>query len=144
MDLEQIIDNTITWAMKYLGKKDYTLKCLGFVNHALGQSNDIEISVTNYAKEAADIYQANTSTGIPSKGSFVFYDCSGTIKGVRKNWGHVGLALGDGMVIHTWDVIRINDYKEIESLKNAPGWTTPKYIGWVSIERVLKSNTDGK
>ena len=43
MDLEQIIDNTITWAMKYLGKKDYAFKCLGFVNHALGYSNGIEI-----------------------------------------------------------------------------------------------------
>ena len=144
IDLERITENALDWAMKYLGKKDYAFKCLGFVNHALGYSNGIEISVTSYAKEAADIYKANNSTGTPPKGSFVFYDCSGTIKGVSKNWGHVGLALEDGKDIHTWDVIRINDYKEIEILKNAPGWTTPKYIGWVSIERILKSKTDNR
>ena len=139
-NIKTITENTINWALEYLGKKDYVFKCLGFVNHALGHSNNIEISITSSAKQAAETYSADTSTGTPPRGSFVFYSSTGIIKGVSKNWGHVGLALDDGRVIHAWDVIRINDYREIETLKSAPGWTAPKYIGWVSIEKVLEIN----
>jgi len=137
---EIIIENTIEWAMKYLGSTDYTYKCLAFVEDALELSNNIEIFGSNCAKESADIYQAHKLKGIPPKGSFVFYDCTGTIHGLNKNWGHVGLAIEDGMLIHTWDKIRINQYEEMESLNNAPSWSSLKYIGWVPIERVLEGH----
>lgn len=134
---EKIVDNTIDWAMKYLDSTDYSFKCLGFVKDALELSNNIKIFEVNCAKESADIYQAHKSKGIPPKGSFVYYDCIGSIKGLEKNWGHVGLAIDDGLVLHTWDKIRINHYREIETLLNAPGWTKPKYIGWVSIKNIM-------
>lgn len=74
---------------------------------------------------------------MPPKGTFVFYDCLGVINGERKNWGHVGLSIGNGEVIHAWDIVRINNYLDVEKLTSAPGWEKPKFIGWVSLDRIM-------
>ena len=52
------------------------------------------------------------------------------------NWGHCGVSLGDGEVIHAWDIVRIDDYLAIENLTSLTG-NHPKYLGWVALERVL-------
>ena len=52
------------------------------------------------------------------------------------NWGHCGISLGDGRVIHAWDVVRIDDFMQIESMTSMAG-THPRYIGWVPLKRVL-------
>ena len=52
------------------------------------------------------------------------------------NWGHCGVSLGDGEVIHAWDIVRIDDYRAIENLTSLTG-NHPKYLGWVALERVL-------
>lgn len=44
--------------------------------------------------------------------------------------------MGEGKIIHAWDKVRIDDYKEIESFISIAG-EHPKFIGWVSVERVL-------
>ena len=46
--------------------------------------------------------------------------------GVRQEWGHVGLAMGDGKVVHAWDVVRIDDALAIPALPPAPGWDAPR------------------
>lgn len=74
-------------------------------------------------------------TGIPPKGTFVFYDCVGVINGEQKNWGHVGLSIGNGEVNHAWDKVRIDNYLDVEKLTTVPGWDKPKLIGWVPLER---------
>ncbi|NLE46543.1 MAG: C40 family peptidase, partial [Chloroflexi bacterium] len=89
------------------------------------------------AKESADLYEADKSKGQPPAGAFVFYDCSGTIGDRVENWGHVGLCVGQGEVIHAWGEVRIDDYLAIEDLGAAPGWSSPKYIGWAPLERIL-------
>ena len=52
-------------------------------------------------------------------------------------WGQCGICLGDGKVIHAWDVVRIDDYREIEAMTSLSG-DRPRYIGWVPVERVLQ------
>lgn len=136
-NLQNLIDNSIMWALSHLNSTAYTFMCLGFVEDALERSNSIEIFGGDSAKESADLYEAHRFKGMPPKGSFVFYDCVGVIKGITKNWGHVGLATDDGKVIHAWDKVRIDDYREIENLATAPGWDKPQYIGWVPLERIL-------
>ncbi|MBU5677251.1 C40 family peptidase [Alkaliphilus sp. MSJ-5] len=136
-NLQNLMNNSIKWALNHLNRTDYTLRCLGFVEDALERSNSIEIFGGDTAKESADLYEAHRFKGIPPKGTFVFYDCFGVIDGMTKNWGHVGLAIEDGKIIHAWDKVRIDDYKEIEHLLTAPGWEKPQYIGWVSLERIL-------
>ena len=62
---------------------------------------------------------------------------SSTIASVPINWGHCGISLGDSKIIHAWDTVRIDDYREIEAMTALSG-DRPRTIGWVPIERVLK------
>jgi hypothetical protein len=57
---------------------------------------------------------------------------------VEKDWGHVGLCIGNNQVIHTWNVIRIDHYLEVQTLPSAPGWSSPKYLGWTPPEIFLR------
>ena len=75
--------------------------------------------------------------GPPPRGSYVFYDCSGELKGETRNWGHIGLSLGDGQVIHAWDVVRIDPIQGVEALDPPPGWPRPVYTGWAPPEVLL-------
>ena len=74
--------------------------------------------------------------GNPDRGAFVFYDCICNSENGQVNWGHCGISLGDGNVIHAWDVVRKDNYPEIENMTALSGYH-PKYIGWVPLERVL-------
>lgn len=135
---KQYIENAIKWAMGQMDSMDYHTLCLGFVEKAYEVSNNIEIFGGSTAKESADEYGTNKTPRIPPRGAFVFYDCYGTLRGTLKNWGHVGISLGDGTVIHAWDKVRMDDYHDIEKLQSPPGWNSPQYIGWTSVERILQ------
>jgi len=134
-----IIENAILWAKENQKRLDYQYLCLAFVEDAYEISNSIEMFGGSTAKESADIYAASI-IGNPQKGDLVFYNATGPIDGVIKNWGHVGLCIGNNTIIHTWDVIRIDNYLEVENLPNAPGWTQPECIGWTSPEVFLKNS----
>lgn len=82
------------------------------------------------------MYKDSLQTGISERGAFVFYECLCFDKDIIVNFGHCGISLGKGQVIHAWDVVRIDGYKEIERLTALTG-DHPKYIGWVPLERVL-------
>ena len=76
----------------------------------------------------------------PPAGAYVFYACGGPVDGVRREWGHVGLALGDGQVVHAWDVVRVDDALAIPQLPPAPGWDAAQLIGWTAPEEVLRGH----
>jgi hypothetical protein len=136
MTNEQMTDYMIAWAKGRLGITEYAGWCLDFIEDALEQSNDIEIFGGDCAKESCEMYKDSLQTGIPEKGAFVFYDCLCPSKDGPVNWGHCGISLGDGQVIHAWDVVRIDGYMEIERLTALTG-DHPKYLGWVPLDRVL-------
>jgi hypothetical protein len=73
-------------------------------------------------------------------GVYVCYDCSGTLNDERRNWGHIGLSVGDGRVIHAWGEVRLNGYLAIQELE-VPGWTKPRTIGWVPASDILRGMT---
>ena len=125
------IEKAIGWAENKLGSPAYPYKCLRFVWDAY-ESTDAAIPLLPYecAKDAADALGAEDNPGDPPRGAYVFYDCSGTIEGEYRNWGHVGLSLGDGQVIHAFGKVRKDDYLAIQDLSPGEGWTHPKYIGW--------------
>ena len=131
------VDNALAWARARLDSTDYPFRCLAFVEDAYEQSNHVEIFGGSDAKESAEQYEAIQSTGAPALGAFVFYDCFGTLNDEAKNWGHVGLYIGQGKVIHAWDRIRIDDYLGVQELTPAPGWTQPQLIGWTPVERIF-------
>jgi cell wall-associated NlpC family hydrolase len=139
--IEFFIDNAIAWAERQLGRDDYCFRCLAFVEDAYEVANAIEIFGGSSAKESADEYGvAGNMTDAPPRGAFVFYDMTGEIAGDRANYGHVGLHLGDGRIIHAWDEVRIDYLKAIEALEPAEGWTQPSYIGWAPVERILQGH----
>jgi len=138
---ELFIDNAIAWAELQLGRDDYCFRCLAFVEDAYEQANAIEIFGGSSAKESADEYGVTrNATDTPPRGAFIFYDMTGEIAGEHANYGHVGLHLGDGRIIHAWDEVRIDSLHEIEALEPAEGWTRPRYIGWAPVERILQGH----
>ena len=135
------IENSIRWAEEKLGCADYAGWCLSFIEDALEIGNGIEIFGGDSARESAELYADALRTGLPERGAFVFYDCLCLSEEGPVNWGHCGLSLGDGRVIHAWDRVRIDAYLEIEKLR-APTGDQPRYIGWVPISRVLAQKPD--
>ncbi len=134
-DYCDIIEKAVRWAVSQTGSRDYPGKCLAFVEDAVEKGNAMEIFGGSTAMESALLYGWVTE-GLPPQGAFVFYKASGTLNGVEKNWGHVGLSLGEGRVIHSWGEVRVDDYREIEKLHMA-GWTDPEYLGWTPPGRYL-------
>lgn len=134
--LTEMINNMISWAMDHLGDRRYAGWCLSFIEDALEISNDIEIFGGDCARESCEMYHDALCTGVPEKGAFVFYDCMCESEEGPVNWGHCGIALDDGKIIHAWDQVRIDDYLDMEKLTALTG-DHPKYIGWVPVTRVL-------
>lgn len=134
------VENAINWARTQLNSTAYPARCLAFIEDAYEQSNQIEMFGGSCAKESADDYEAWKNTGPIPPGAFVFYDCFGSLKDEYKNWGHVGLSIGQGEVIHAWGPVRIDNYLDIQNLTPAPGWTKPRYIGWAPVERILQGH----
>ena len=131
-----LIENMIRWAESKLGSPEYAGWCLAFIEDALEISNQIEIYGGDYAKESCETYKDALRSGVPERGAFVFYDCLCPSENGPVNWGHCGVSLGDGRVIHAWDKVRIDDYLKIEKLTALTG-DHPKYLGWVPLGRVL-------
>ena len=137
MNINKIKQNAITWALAREGKAEYVGWCLSFIEDAVEKGNDIELFGGDCAKESALLYADGMHQGEPEPGAFVFYDCQGAVNGQMMDWGHCGLCIGNGQVIHAWDRIRTDHYRALEQLSPAHGWTAPRYFGWVPLERVL-------
>ena len=131
------VDKAIHWVLGKLGSPEYRGVCLGFVEDAYELANEMELDGYATARGAAEGYGAAGSAGPPPEGAFVFYDCEGSLEGIFRNWGHVGLCIGDGKVVHAWDVVRTDDYMAVEELTPAPGWTRPNYIGWAPASTII-------
>lgn len=139
--MEILTEQTIKWAEARIDHTEYAGWCLSFIEDALEKSNDIEIFGGDSAKESCEMYQDALQTGRPEKGAFVFYDCLCPSGDGPVNWGHCGISLGEGQIIHAWDVVRIDDYLEIEHLTALTG-DHPKYLGWVPLKRVLQQKPE--
>ena len=140
MTYNEYIENAIEWAKNQLGSEAYPFLCLAFVEDAYEKGNEIEVFGGSSAKESADVYGLQKNFENPARGAFVFYDCTGPINGVEKNWGHVALSYGDGRVIHAWDKVREDHYLALEQLPGATGWISPQYSGWTGVERILQGH----
>lgn len=138
--LDTMKENMIQWATEHLGRQEYIGWCLSFVEDAIEESNGIEIFGGDSAKESCLLYRDALRTDPPECGSVVFYDClCHTPEGVM-DWGHCGIALEDGSVIHAWNRIRIDNYLAIEELSSYG--EHPKYLGWVPLTRILAQKPD--
>ena len=121
---DDCVDKAVHWVSGKLGSPEYRGVCLGFVEDAYELANEMELDGYATAKSAAEGYGAASNAGPPPEGAFVFYDCEGSLEGIFRNWGHVGLCVGDGKVVHAWDVVRTDDYMAVEELTPEPGRAT--------------------
>ncbi len=130
-------ENAVTWALALTGSTAYATRCLAFVEDAVERSNDLEVFGGDFAAESARLYRVAADPGTPPAGAFVFYESVCELFGERRDWGHVGLSLGDGRVVHAWDRVRVDGHRDIEEL-TAPGGAPLRWIGWVPLSRVLE------
>ena len=130
------------WAVDRTGDRSYAGRCLAFVEDAIERANDIEIFGGSTAHESAERYSPDPYAADvpPPAGSLVFYACEGPSDGAWRDWGHVGIALGDGRVAHAWDEVRVDEATHVEALSPVPGWTPARLIGWVPLARVLEGH----
>ena len=130
------------WALDHLGDRSYALRCLAFVEDAVERANQVEVFGGSSARESAELYgPLPLEPGVPvAAGSFVFYACEGPLEDTWRDWGHVGMALGDGRVVHAWDEVRIDAAEDVEILPPRVGWTQPRLLGWVPLSRVLQGH----
>lgn len=139
-DVEMYAENAIRWARGMQGNPGYATRCLAFVEDAIERSNGLEMFGGDDAAESARLYGAAASTGEPPVGALVFWSGVGELFGVRRDWGHVGLSLGAGDVIHAWDAVRVDHFRALPSLHPAPGWEPLVYLGWVPLSRALEGS----
>ncbi len=131
-----IVERAIAWALARTGSTAYALRCLAFVEDAYEQANGIEVFGGSSAAESADLYGAAERTGDPPRGAFVFFATSGPADGAMRDWGHVGLATGDGRMIHAWPEVRVDPIADAPRLP-AGDWTPLAWVGWAPAARVL-------
>jgi len=138
------------WALERIGDRAYAGRCLSFVEDAIERPNEVEVFGGSSARESAEQYGPGPyrPDAPPPAGSLVFYACEGPADGAWRDWGHVGMALGDGRVVHAWDEVRVDDATEVEALPPRAGWTPARLLGWVPLSRVLEGHrprrgTDG-
>jgi cell wall-associated NlpC family hydrolase len=137
-DVETCGANAVAWAQSRRGSTAYATRCLAFVEDAIERSNDLELFGGDDAAESAGLYDAAANTGAPPAYALAFYESVGELFGRRRDWGHVGLSLGDGRVVHAWAEVRIDRYDALEALTPAPGWEPLRWLGWVPLDRVLQ------
>jgi cell wall-associated NlpC family hydrolase len=131
------VDAALRWALARSGDVSYRGRCYGFLEDALELAGGIELDGQGTtAKEAALAYGCRTDGPAP-RGAYVFFDATGPLDDVIKNWGHIGLSLGDGRIVHAWDVVRADTVATVERLVGPPGWSPLTYLGWAPIERIL-------
>jgi hypothetical protein len=112
------------------------------VEDAYERANQIEIFGGSSAAESAEQYGTlpYDRAAPPLPGSFVFYACTGPLGGIWRPWGHVGLALGDGRVVHAWDLVRVDRADAVSALAPAAGWDPAELLGWTPAARLLQGH----
>jgi cell wall-associated NlpC family hydrolase len=139
LDESHIVKRALEWAQGQLGSADYGLRCLSFVEDAYEIANEIEVFGGSSARESAELYSASASIGEPPAGAFVFFATAGVVDGVARDWGHVGLALGEGRMIHAWPEVRVDTIAEFPSVPSG-SWSTPVYVGFAPPSRILEGS----
>lgn len=112
-NMDRRAPGVIAWAKAQLGRTDYNGWCQKFVHNAYGMSSGYAS-----AKACFNAIGRRDSVGNLGRvpiGSLVFFDG-------HPQYGHVGIYIGDGKVIHGVATVRIEDMRT--------GWLGKSYLGW--------------
>ena len=133
---ELLVERAVAWSLEHVGSPSYALRCLSFVEDAYEQPNRIEVFGGATARESADLYRARGNAPDAPRGSFVFFDTTGPADGELRDWGHVGIALGDGRLVHAWPEVRVDPIDAVPTLPSGD-WSSPRYAGWAGPSTIL-------
>jgi cell wall-associated NlpC family hydrolase len=130
VDFSSWAENAITWAEKYNDSRDWWDSerkigyCLRFVANAFLQEKGEGRSGSESAIEAAKkLYRFNQEPGgwqNAPRGAVIFFDGEG-----NNDYGHVGIYLGDGRLIHAYGSVQETT---IEEAMDKPD--VGRYLGW--------------
>lgn len=114
------IETVISWALANKGNTSYAYLCQKFVADAYAQVATRQSKAT--AKDAANAWCTHPGDKNPPRGATVYYDWYGTVDGVYKNYGHVGIALGDGRVVHAYGNKGVVVSPNVDFMTGYIGW----------------------
>lgn len=104
----------IDWALAQQPRSDYYWWCLKFVAHAFGSA------AAGYNDPVAMMRARGVNGGEPPVGSLVLF---GAVE--RNPYGHVGIYLGGGQMIHAVQTVRVSPVSSGRNYRGwqpAPGW----------------------
>lgn len=129
--IEAAIDWAENWKENNMGSIDYNEECLRFVQDAYEKGAGLPLYRYAYATLAGEKTKAkeNKYEKIP-RGALVYFDWTGEVEGEIRNWGHVGLALGEGQMIHAHGTVKKGSIEKLNKIKGYDyiGWAWPDFI----------------
>lgn len=135
---QDITSQIIQWSWTQLGTTRGFGQSFAFVSEAL-EMGGVQLSVGN-ARELISRCRMSLQSGIPPEGALVLYAFApeGPDR-MPRDEGFCALSLGCGDVLYAWNVVREDHYLIIPQLYPLKGWARPQYLGWVSMEQVLRT-----
>jgi parallel beta-helix repeat protein len=112
----------INWAEQRLGRSDWSGLCMRFVANAFMQEEGKEAGY-NAIDGAREFYRFDQEPGgwlQAPKGALIFFDKDGT-----NEYGHVGIYLGNGSIIHAYGTVKVNTVEEAIAKPDVG-----RYLGW--------------
>jgi hypothetical protein len=121
------VDGAIAWAQARLGQVAYEGLCLRFVVDAYAQGGGVNIGTAPSAVEYWDQHAAGQHPGDTAapRGALVFWGATSA-----NPYGHVGISLGDGTVISSYERSDHTIHTFAIADRNAAGYP---YLGWITV-----------
>jgi len=149
----QQVDKAIRWAVSQEGKTKWCGYCLRFVADAYRGKLPKGWDSPEDAKEnlGTSFYPASKNYN-PPRGALIFFSAYGKYCDAPyecidlADYGHIGIYLGDGKVVHAFGSVKVQDVAEIvrlsgrDSKKNQFG--IGSYVGWAYPPREWLEGTD--
>jgi uncharacterized repeat protein (TIGR01451 family) len=129
---EEWIEKVINWASAQEDKNYWYERCMGFVSDAFKVCEDRPESPNDLkdSLESAGEFYSKENGWEPTRGSIVFFSANPPYE----SYGHIGISLGGGRVIHSLGTVRNETIDEIEEnrfINSYLGWAYPPE-GWFS------------
>lgn len=144
------VESAISWAISQEGKTAWSGYCLGFVAKAFGQESSGWTSPEDARKKLGNRFYPAATDWNPPRGALVFFSAKGTWCDAPygcidlADYGHIGIYLGNGGVVHAYGAVKVQSIVEIEQLsgRDSKGneFEIGSYIGWAYPPREWLEN----
>jgi PKD repeat protein len=126
LDFDNWAETAISWAQQRIGSEKWWNYCLRFVANAFMQEEDKPAGWNSALEAARDYVNFDRLNQMPygwrmaPRGAIIFFDKEGA-----NQYGHVGIYLGNGSIIHAYGTVQVST---IEEALGKPD--IGQYLGW--------------